>query len=516
MSSLSILGNLAGGYAKAAEQHRAEQVLQEEGQRRNLLGLTEMVMNNPNVPAEHKAAFMQYGMDVANTPVGKKLPDVHKLITSLPAPKGPQMQQVQTPPAPPLQLPGQPATGANVVPPGIGPETANGIQPPAPPPFATAGVTGVAPGAPATAGPSLQMPQVQPVPPPPQALGLAGQLHISSPEEQDRNAQLIMSNRIAMARQQFPNATPEQLSAIAAGRPMPKAEITKLTPGEQAFDESGKKVAENTEKKPLPAGKSAYEPKFGPGGELIGVEDNANGKLLTSPDEIGSNPEAKKVWDASQKALDAREEHEKVKDSRMLARELSVQTSAMRNAIQKGAVDDAKSAAAAARKAYLGVDSQVRLDDGRLAAMQKALDKSLKGDQQAMFALTANHIAMTVGQKGGGRPTQAMYNMAEQSAPLGSRIQARFGPDGYMSGVVLTPDQAKKMYDLAVDKAAIARQQAGDAKAAYDTAYGEYSNFVHQVGGPKVKTPEKPPSSGATSGKNATSKEADPLDLFTP
>jgi hypothetical protein len=85
----------------------------------------------------------------------------------------------------------------------------------------------------------------------------------------------------------------------------------------------------------------------------------------------------------------------------------------------------------------------------RWAVMQDALPRALNGDQQAMLNLLANHIGMTMGLQRGARITQGVYNEAEQSAPWLQRVAARFDKNGYLTGVVLTPDQMRQMIDLA-------------------------------------------------------------------
>jgi hypothetical protein len=85
----------------------------------------------------------------------------------------------------------------------------------------------------------------------------------------------------------------------------------------------------------------------------------------------------------------------------------------------------------------------------RFAVMEDAYPKALKGDQQAMLNILANHIGMTMGLQKGSRITQAIYNEAETASPLLGRILARFDARGYLQGVVLTPEQMGQMVELA-------------------------------------------------------------------
>lgn len=74
------------------------------------------------------------------------------------------------------------------------------------------------------------------------------------------------------------------------------------------------------------------------------------------------------------------------------------------------------------------------------------------GNQQAQLLLLTNHIGMTLGAQKGARITQAILDEAKASGYLDERIEAHFGPDGVMTGVVLTPRQMAQMMDLAKDK----------------------------------------------------------------
>lgn len=87
----------------------------------------------------------------------------------------------------------------------------------------------------------------------------------------------------------------------------------------------------------------------------------------------------------------------------------------------------------------------------RLDVMEASYKKAIKdpGDSQAMINLLANHLGMTMGLQPGARMNQAIINEAMKSGYLDERIEAHFGPDGYLTGVVLTPRQMSQMLDLA-------------------------------------------------------------------
>jgi len=83
--------------------------------------------------------------------------------------------------------------------------------------------------------------------------------------------------------------------------------------------------------------------------------------------------------------------------------------------------------------------------------MEKNEQDAAKGNQQAMVNLLANHIALTMGLPRGKVPrvSYQMFQEAQQSAPILQRAEAHFDKDGYLTGVVLSPDQMKAMVALA-------------------------------------------------------------------
>ena len=103
-------------------------------------------------------------------------------------------------------------------------------------------------------------------------------------------------------------------------------------------------------------------------------------------------------------------------------------------------------------KSY-GDDVKNAMDSNmRLSRMVRNAELAKRGDQQAAVALLSDHVAMTLRQPGSNmmRPSQAQWKEAEQSSDLISRLQARWGNDGYLTGVVLTPEQVDQMTHLGI------------------------------------------------------------------
>lgn len=141
--------------------------------------------------------------------------------------------------------------------------------------------------------------------------------------------------------------------------------------------------------------------------------------------------------------------------------------------------------------------------DTRLKLMEGSLDAALKGDQQAMLNIVANHVQMVMGVPRGkvGRVPLQLFNEAQQSSPILKRIKARFDEEGYLSGAVLTPEQMKSMIKLGVETFD-AEKIAADSKADYlDIPPDERPKFQHKrANGTKVGNSESP---GATKPKTA-------------
>lgn len=103
-------------------------------------------------------------------------------------------------------------------------------------------------------------------------------------------------------------------------------------------------------------------------------------------------------------------------------------------------------------KDYVDTKTSYEAAIDRTDTMGKNLANGLKGDQQAMLSLVANHIGMTLGVQKGARITRAVWEEAIQSTPWFARIAAKFDDRGYLSGVTLAPEQMKQMVRLAHEK----------------------------------------------------------------
>lgn len=123
--------------------------------------------------------------------------------------------------------------------------------------------------------------------------------------------------------------------------------------------------------------------------------------------------------------------------------------------------------------------------------MHKNLAEGLQGNQQAMLSLVANHIGMTLGAQKGARINQAVWNEAVESAPWLKKVEAKFGPDGYLSGVTLAPEQMKQMVQLADESTEVTKDDVDRIQARLDEGVSNPSKPGGAGGEKKNDSPPK-------------------------
>lgn len=131
--------------------------------------------------------------------------------------------------------------------------------------------------------------------------------------------------------------------------------------------------------------------------------------------------------------------------------------------------------------------------EGRSKTMDQNEQDALRGNQQAMLSLVANHIGMTLGAQKGARITRAVWDEAIQSAPWIETNAAQWFHtdengdhifDGFKGGVTLTSDEIKQMVGLAHQKVDTLREQVTNMQNELGPELGKAPN----TGAPK--TPE--------------------------
>lgn len=395
-SQASLLGGLVHGFAEEKTRLAHEALDQSKAQQQQMLQYLGHLASSPNIPPEHQQWAMGKMQEIINAKPGGKLPKVD--LNELPpvsTPAGPTRTTQPTLPAMQLQPPVGPGGTAspsapaaasapsgdvgrasdstvnamgNITPP-VGPSSVPGYSGAMPIASVRPGDTGPAnvpnsivgmpdaqgrPTLVPNAPPSLNapispmtlppMPQAQiQNPMPPQQIS-AGGLHVLTPEDRQKFANVDSANQMEKLRSQFPGKSEEELAHYAKTGEFPKPSLHEVAPGGKLVDERGRTVAENTNKKP--GEKSGYEPKMGPGGP-IGIVDVATGGMLT-PEQVAANPQAKAVLDQAkqehQSQMDAQDARDDKKAERAQALADQHEEAGRRKLVYGQAVDSAKKA----------------------------------------------------------------------------------------------------------------------------------------------------------------------------
>ncbi len=221
---------------------------------------------------------------------------------------------------------------------------------------------------------------------------------------------------------------------------------------DESIDRRAQDEAANRVPKPL---KSMVAGKV-----FLGVADPNTGTTYPVTDlQPGGSapPEAKAMYQEyvqgqkdqqEQKDKDWKRENDAIMKREEIAQRHSLdrQTMAFDNALSMGGFRSANATIQGLEKQYAtALEMEKRM---KLLAGQAFVNG--RPNQQAQLALLANHILMTTHQQGSSmRPTKQLFDEASASQPWLDKIQKTWDADGYLSGVVLTPEQVRQMVDLA-------------------------------------------------------------------
>jgi hypothetical protein len=222
---------------------------------------------------------------------------------------------------------------------------------------------------------------------------------------------------------------------------------------------------------PKGAGKE-MQPDF-KDGMLVGVKDPATNSYYTDPEKMP--PEAKAIYDSAKKVEKEHQQQAEDKEDKRFRHQIEAQAQAFQDALERSDYIAAKKEVTKARGDY---DTAI----DRQTTMHQNLEAGLKGDQQAMLSLVANHIGMTLGAQKGARITRAVWDEATSSTPWLQELDAKFDERGYLSGVTLTPDQMRQMVELADQKVEILKDHA-------DRTAEEYKDELSVKGRGKTVAP---------------------------
>lgn len=250
----------------------------------------------------------------------------------------------------------------------------------------------------------------------------------------------------------LPSATPTGGTVAADARLQEGTEARKLADAMTLIDRRAQEQAATREPKPL---KSEVV-----GNMFLGVSDQNTGKTYGVSDLApggAAPPEAKALYQEYQKGRQAQQD-QKEKDRKAENAEIMKRTEVtnanmlermqlqFQNMLAMGNFRAANSVVQGLEKNYA---NSLDLEN----KMQKLAGQAFsdgKPNQQAQLAILANHIAMTTHQPGAAmRPTKALFDEAAAAQPWMQKIEKRFDSDGYLVGVVLSPQQVQQMVDLA-------------------------------------------------------------------
>lgn len=106
-----------------------------------------------------------------------------------------------------------------------------------------------------------------------------------------------------------------------------------------------------------------------------------------------------------------------------------------------------------------------------LSTMVKTADAAKKGDGAAQVGIISAYLKSVVGGQGTGvRITKAEWDAATGTRPLLKGIEAKFSPDGYMTGAAIAPSQVDQMTREVLAKTTALKETAKAAKQRMLTA----------------------------------------------
>src|SRR5271156_764389 len=255
-------------------------------------------------------------------------------------------------------------------------------------------------------------------------------------DEQAQERQALQQRNIAM---QGINAWADQMKA--AGIPEDQINQAKNEAIERAMGATGNLIPK-TPKLSIQGG--ILTGGVDEHGRSFSVQDilagNAGKELQSQAQSYQTGEQAK------QAAIDAKAEAATKRTLELFSHQLDMQNRGLEKAMELGNYRDARKELNKADEGY-----QASID--RSNTMDRAASAAKNGDQQAMFAILSNHIAMTLQQPGvSARPTKTMYDEAAGSLPWMQGVSKKFDSDGYLTGLTLSPDQIDKMTSLAHEK----------------------------------------------------------------
>lgn len=227
-------------------------------------------------------------------------------------------------------------------------------------------------------------------------------------------------------------------------------------------------IAKNLQKPPAPKQKKAPKIITGSSGEPTGVtaeDEDGNQKNYYAKDMKNAPEDVKALFEADQSAFRDKEQRDAQKQAATFSRELAMTDMRVRDQLAVGDYRGAQKAVLDAEKK--ATDAQVQS-----SIMEKASAGAKQQDGPAMYTVLANFVKSAVGGTGM-RVTQTEWNQAQQTRPWLTGVKAQFGPDGYLTGVKLAPEQIDSMVREA-------KQKADAMNEAVDTVKQQHADELEQ------------------------------------
>lgn len=305
----------------------------------------------------------------------------------------------------------------------------------------------------------------------------------------------------------YQGLTPEQQKVagpMLGIRPVENLKLYRLSTGQTMWLNAADPSSIPPGAVPVGTGTAAQAPSVvALGGVPYAVKDPQTGKTYSAADIKGGNvpPEVSSVWNAANMAYQTAQKTKQEQFDREQKAILQRQEVNNRNMISRMALQfkdmlsagSFRAATATVEKLQQNYSNSLTLE----SRMKQLEPEAIKGNQQAMLAVLANHIAMTTHQPGAAmRPTMALFEEAASSQPWMQKIaKSVTSSNGILTGVVLSPQQVKQMVDLAP----IMVQADKDALDQTKTMLADSLNPQFAGNPPAPKKKENPSTKSSTS-----------------
>jgi hypothetical protein len=266
----------------------------------------------------------------------------------------------------------------------------------------------------------------------------------------DRRAQILsggttpeqrrMTEIQAQADAKAPPAARNQTAADVVGAIMADDVSRRIDPNTDPRFQQAVSAAQSAGKQPAPKQKKAPKIITGSSGEPVGVtaeDEDGNQKNYYEKDMKTAPEDVSTLFKADQSAFKDKERRSEQQKAAEFARQNALLDKRVQDQLVVGDYRGAQKAVQDAEKKATDATVQSSI-------MEKAAPAAKQQDGPAMYTVLANFVKSAVGGTGM-RVTQTEWNQAQQTRPWLQGVKAQVGPDGYLTGVKLAPEQIDSM-----------------------------------------------------------------------